>query len=801
MRHLSIAFVLLLLSASAAGQVVNISVEEPSGVVRQGWPVTSGIPLPRSALSDPQHVVLLDASGTQVPLQTEALTRWSDGSIRWLLLDFQVDLAPSQKKAFSLRHGPETKPQPFSKPLRVTQQDDGVTIDTGPMRVELCKKRFRLPAAAWLDRNADGKFAADEQVTSPESGRITLTTPDGRTFRSDLADATMSVEQTGPLRACVRFEGHHASPDGQMFRYVVRVHAFRGQPTLKFCYSFINDFQDAVMAQVDSLDWTMSLANAKGDLHRVLDGKIGPAARLFQADESHYTVSGQPAGKRALGWAAVANARQGMAVGMREFWQNWPKAIETRADGVTVGICPEFPKGLYDGKPLLEECKLYYYLRDGAYTFKIGAARTHELWTVFFPGEPDPQKLGQFYHAAEDPLLATCEPAYVSSTRALGDFPPADPKRYAGYDAWLDRALDAHLARRETEREYGLLNFGDWYGERGVNWGNLEYDLAHGLFLQYLRTGQRRFFLRAEQAARHHIDVDVVHATNPLLKPPFGVPSRVGDEWLHCCGHTGGYYLDAPLPVDRAYQMGYSTNFGHVWIEGDLEYYCLTGDRRALEVGRQIADAMASHCPTNYGTHIRNLGWPLVLLLSAYEATGDDKYLQAANKEWQVLRENIDWNKGWVVRLAGDHCLHPPGSDRKERDTIYRDQRCHGNVPFMEGLTLCGLARYHRATHDPEVLRAISVGIDQMIRECWQEDVKTFRYTACPLSSKTPYQLFMLSVEAMAYEAALTKNQEHLRILREGILAAVPKDDQQEFGKSLGQMIHFVPYGLNALQP
>ncbi len=73
-----------------------------------------------------------------------------------------------------------------------------------------------------------------------------------------------------------------------------------------------------------------------------------------------------------------------------------------------------------------------------------------------------------------------------------------------------------------------MLNFGDWYGERRVNWGNLEYDLQHGLFLQYVRTGQRRFFLRAEQAARHHIDVDVVHATNKHLKNPWGEPPRGG---------------------------------------------------------------------------------------------------------------------------------------------------------------------------------------------------------------------------------------------------------------------------------
>jgi hypothetical protein len=329
-----------------------------------------------------------------------------------------------------------------------------------------------------------------------------------------------------------------------------------------------------------------------------------------------------------------------------------------------------------------------------------------------------------------------------------------------------------------------MLNYGDWYGERKVNWGNLEYDLAHGMFVQYLRTGDRRFFLRGEQAARHHIDVDVVHATNPLLKNPWGPPPQVGDIWLHCLNHTGGYYENAPLPVDRTYQMGHSTNFGHVWVGGDLEYYWLTGDRRAREVAIEIADAMTAHCPTEYGTHIRGLGWPMILVLNAYEATGDKKYLDAAHKEWAVLKKNLDWKRGWVVRLAGDHCGHG-------------DRRCYGNVPFMEGLTISGLAHYHRITQDPEVLRAMSVGIDQMIRECWLEDAKVFRYTACPLT-KPASDALPLGSEGMAYEAALTGNKEHLRVLREGLREMLRKPGPGN-GKSLTQLIHFTPYALGAL--
>ena len=805
MRRLTFICVVLLTVAWQAGAAtVTITVDEPSGVDRQGWPVTSGIPLAEGALTDHEASALFTSDGTEVPLQTEVLARWPDGSVRWLLLDFQVDLGAGEKRSHILRHGPGIRRTAVDKPIVVTQQPDGkVTIAPGPIRLEYDPARFFPQGEAWLTAGADGRQADHRLTLNCNSDGIGIWDEQGRCFVPFAAEqpAEILIEQSGPVRACIRISGWHGSGDARMFRYVARIHAWRGRSSIRVFYTFINDQQDALMARIRKLELRFWARAAGGSWlsDSLPSGEPVPEARILQVDEKHYFFDGNTAGRRGLAWGTAGSEQGGMAVGLREFWQNWPKAISGRRGCVRLELCPELPPKLYDGKPLEEENKLYYQLRDGLHTFKVGVAKTHELWVHYFPGKRDSERLDAFFQAAEDPLLATCEPAYVSSTKAAGEFPPADPEKYFGYDAWLDRALESHLKRRDQVREYGMLNYGDWYGERSVNWGNLEYDLAHGLFLQYLRTGDRRFFLRAEQAARHHIDVDVVHATNPHLKNPWGPPPRVGDIWLHCLNHTGGYYQDAPLPVSRTYQMGHSTNFGHVWVSGDLDYYYLTGDRRALEVSREIADAMASHMPTRYGTHIRALGWPMILVLDAYAATGDEKYLEAAAKNWEVLRENIDWERGWVVRLAGDHCLHPEGSTQEERQTKYRDQRCQGNVPFMEGLTLCALARYHRVTGDPEVLRAITVGIDQMIRECWQEDVKTFRYTACPFSSKTPYCLFMLSTEAMAYEIAQTGNQEHLRILREGVRAAVPKGDDHNLGKNLAQMIFFTPHGLAPL--
>ena len=77
-----------------------------------------------------------------------------------------------------------------------------------------------------------------------------------------------------------------------------------------------------------------------------------------------------------------------------------------KRDQLWVGLCPQFAPGRYDGKPIKEEAQLYYYLRGGEYSFKVGASRTHELWVNFFGESPDPQRLSQFYEAAEQSLLA-----------------------------------------------------------------------------------------------------------------------------------------------------------------------------------------------------------------------------------------------------------------------------------------------------------------------------------------------------------------------------------------------------------
>ena len=702
-----------------------------------------------------------------------------------------------------LRYGPEVRRTDVHDSVTEYRYRDVRRLESGPLRIETAPAGFRLLNAVWLDQDGDGQFSNAERLTDATAAGIVLIGPDGARYRTDLAHPKWTVEQHGPIRACVRLEGTHRAEDGrELFSYIVRLHVFRGQPFVKFDYTFINDYQDALMAQVEAIELLFS-TNSHEDNVLVLGGQATEPARLDQVDDQQFEINGKKSGERAPGWAAIGSPGGGVAVGVHQFWQNWPKSLEVHPGTLTVGLCPDFVSGRYDGHPLMEEAKHYYYLRDGVYTFKIGMARTHQLWASFFSGEPDVEGLADFYRATEQPLLAQCSPDYICASGVLGDAPPANPKKHHGYDAFLNAMFQKHLDDQENLRENGMLNFGDWYNvsKFGGGWGNQEYDTSHNFFTQYLRTGDRRYFDRARQGAWHLMDVDTLHAVNPHI---FGLEHHgepaPGHVWCHSVGHTGGYYDRAPMKTSRWYQIGYLQEMGHVWIDGLSDWYAVTGNRRALDVAVMAADRVASVCPTGYSDHIRQLGWPLNMMMTAYEMTGEDRYLAAAERQWDLLRSHLDPERGWVVMLAYGHCSHKGTAGR-----------CRGQNSYMLALTLSALARYHQATGDPEVLQALSIGLDQLIRDSWSEESKSFYPTACThIRSKPPGPFnttVLLASLAFAHEIGLTGNQEHQRIFRESFRTSVAggmdwleSGDPQAQAGYASPSFHFTPFALRAVE-
>ena len=117
---------------------VKLTVEEPAGAARQAWPVTSGIPFAEGELKDPQAVALLGDDGKRGPLQTEVLARWPDGSIRWLLADFQVDLRRASARTSPCSMGRAANPRRL--PSRFEPSRGRTVSRSTPARCDSCSQ-------------------------------------------------------------------------------------------------------------------------------------------------------------------------------------------------------------------------------------------------------------------------------------------------------------------------------------------------------------------------------------------------------------------------------------------------------------------------------------------------------------------------------------------------------------------------------------------------------------------------------------------------------------------------------------
>ena len=64
------------------------------------WPVTRGVPLPEGMLRGTDGLSVAHPDGARVPTQFRVIGHWPDGSVKWVLVDFQADADPIWHERF-----------------------------------------------------------------------------------------------------------------------------------------------------------------------------------------------------------------------------------------------------------------------------------------------------------------------------------------------------------------------------------------------------------------------------------------------------------------------------------------------------------------------------------------------------------------------------------------------------------------------------------------------------------------------------------------------------------------------------
>lgn len=606
------------LTVSAFGGQAVIRLEEPVGLDRVNWPVGLGFPFARGELKDLSSLVVISPAGEPLPVQAKVLSRWPDGSIRWAHVFFLANLKRQALADWRLEWNTAAKAAIPARKVQVEDRARSIKVAVAGLEVIFSAASGRVFESV--------KVKGREILDASRRSGLSIETPDGKRFRAPSAkDVNFTVEERGPLRAIVRSEGKHISAAGEtMFDYVYRFIFYAEASWFEVEYSFVNKESDE-WTDIASITLSLPLASSRTpylgltseykvdkfyefrepfSIYSGADDFFGVfgGAKIFGADGKEILGPGYESEVRARWWADSSTAERGLTASIQEMSQNFPKAIRIAPDCLDIDLYPVGEK-----KPL---------------AFHQGWQKTQTVLLYFHEGTGYDANSRDLCFKWQAPVIPWSR--YHVDSGLSGDILPYSPAKYP----MIERALRDGFITYEGGVGRGMINNGDTMGpgsgERGNFTQNNAYDTPWVCYLLFLRSGERRYWLRGRSSALHTADIDIVHHSTRT-------PVEVGGVRIHGPNHVQ-YNAEAI--------EGSSVSPNHEWVEGLLATYHLTGEERYLWLAVGMAEHLlrareAGWISPQYNAKwngARNLCWPLLVLTAVYDETRNPRYLDEARK-------------------------------------------------------------------------------------------------------------------------------------------------------------------------
>jgi hypothetical protein len=572
------------LRVTAGPELARLLVRPRSPAPRVGEPLTFGVPLPRGRVADAVHLAVADDRGRPCPSSARVTERWADGSIRWALVDAVADV-PAAGTTLRLGVG---RPAAHPTPLEVQFDDRTARLASGDFTV-----LFDLAAPQGLSAVTVG----GRSVLAADAFAWRIV--DSAGFPCVLRWQSLVADPVSPLAATVVLRGTCTTPAGRRLLATQTRRLFAGRRALAVDVELHNpsrahhpggywDLGDAGSVLLRSAAVTVSRTDGSGALRARLDAQSELALRDLPFDLTQHSSGGEhwnsrvhvtadgtlPFSHRGYVLAAGAARREGLraaptvvigdapgvalTVTAPRFWEVFPKALRVSADG-SVEIA---------------------WLPTGTHAHEIqGGERCHFEFAVGFGADPVTAVPFEWLRA---PSIVLPDPEAAAAADVVPRLMPAAAAGDLPADALVAAALDgddSFVAKRERIDEYGWRHFGDLYAdhENGgdqslarVSHYNNQYDAIAGLILHALRSGDVRWWILADDLARHVAHVDIYWTDDDKAAYNGGL------FW-----HTT-HYQDAGRSTHRTYPRGEGLPSGgpsneHCYTTGLLLHHRLTG--------------------------------------------------------------------------------------------------------------------------------------------------------------------------------------------------------------------------------
>lgn len=682
---------------------MQISVRESAGIAREGEPVFAGVCLPRGAFGDETAWRLVDEQDQELPVQVNPLRSWDKGGLQWVQVAWLADIAANESATYRLRSGPGSQ---HGAQLRVENSQAGVVVSV-PGRL------------LTVDKSA-GLFRTSKPEAPDSLEEVTLSARlAGREERAVIEE--VDLLENGPVFCRLQLKGHLGKWSALRFR--ARLTFFPTPELVQLDVTLENprraqhrggywDLGDPGSLLLESVELNLETKRPadRVELAETASGTKRTGSRVTIHQESsggenwqsraHVDRSGQnnlrfrgyklevdkseQEGLRASPCLSLVGEASTTQCSLTDFWHKFPSSLEADSGRIRIGLLP----------PAAQEHEL-----------QAGEHCTRRVWLQF--GEE-----GRELAWTHDPLV----PHVSSSLGAAHHWLPFLPTAGCEVRSEAREVLSASLegasslfAKRESIDEYGWRNFGDTWADHEeahcdgprpvISHYNNQYDLLHGVLVQYLLTADTRWWKLAEPLAQHLIDIDIYHTER--------------DKSAYCGGlfwHTAHYH-DAATSTHRSMstQMrgkaipaaGGGPANEHLYSAGLLLFYFLTGDLRAKEAVVGLAEWVVAM--DDGQQHL--LGLVSDIPTGSASCTADPSYHGPGRGAGNAVNTLVD---GWLATQREHYLAHAeeliyrtvhPDDDIDARNLLDAEMRWSYTVYLQ------ALARFLFYTRDVESLR------------------------------------------------------------------------------------------------
>jgi len=337
--------------------------------------------------------------------------------------------------------------------------------------------------------------------------------------------------------------------------------------------------------------------------------------------------------EKAKGWIDISDGTRGIAVGIKNFFQEYPKElqIDPKTGTVTGYIWPA------DIDPMSFERK--HTKKDGQMLANSvqGITKTTEFIYYFHPISDTKEINNTIDYVLKSPI-AHAPPKWYTDSKVYGNMAPYSTK-HPEFENALQYKYDWWAFNQNWESWYSMFDYGDgktYYNKnKWVMWTNNEPTIDFMFWTNFMRTGDPKYYHLAENMSKHTMDVDNIHW--PKKRNYTGEINDAIDYWN---------YLDEPestpyLGIGRrhAEEHWYALLSAHVWIQGWISSYYITGNQRALEVAKMTGDTYINRIWGEHDLRGRRLYLSILNLVELYDATKAEKYKKELDHRVQVLLE------------------------------------------------------------------------------------------------------------------------------------------------------------------